>query len=203
MTEQAQAAQTEAADAAPETVEIKIGLKNALDALAPDWATTWNAPQVNLARSLYAMGLRDSQIFANKSLENMMEGYQAAQFNLSQGLSWLSADLDAPAAIQAQLAEQAKAAALPTQIDLGAADEAKVFDPEVAPVANGAELQAAAEQSEGEAAAEAEPTYDAVQAEADAVRASQDTERSVDEDSPIEELAADLPVAVDEKAAAQ
>ncbi len=114
---------------AAKTVTVSIGLYNALDALAPGWQTAWTPQQVELARNIYALGMRDVQIFANKSLENVMEGYQSAVVNLKEGSDWLIADLNKPAAVQAAMAaetaKQAAADAAATStgtVDLGAVE---------------------------------------------------------------------------------
>lgn len=126
-----QAVETQAVETqeAAKTITVSIGLYNALEALAPGWQIAWTPQQVELARNIYALGMRDAQIFANKSLENVMEGYQSAVINLKEGSDWLIGDLDKPAVIQAAMAAEtakqaaADAAASTGTVDLGAVEE--------------------------------------------------------------------------------
>lgn len=126
-----QAVETQAVETqeATKTITVSIGLYNALEALAPGWQIAWTPQQVELARNIYALGMRDAQIFANKSLENVMEGYQSAVINLKEGSDWLIGDLDKPAVIQAAMAAEtakqaaADAAASTGTVDLGAVEE--------------------------------------------------------------------------------
>lgn len=182
-----QAAETQAVETqeAAKTVSVAIGLYNALEALAPGWQTAWTPQQVELARNLYALGMRDVQIFANKSLENVMEGYQAAVINLKEGSDWLIADLGKPAAIQAAMAaetaKQAAADAASTAtgtVDLGAAEEPATNLAPAAEVADEAASDLDVEEQEYQ-----ERMNNAVQAEVDASHEEAGREEETDHGS--------------------